>query len=173
MEEPTNTTVRHNYHVECEAAINKQINLELYSSYVFLSMAYHFDRDDIALKGFHEYFKKKSDKKRGDAEMFMAYQNLRGGRIVLQAVKSPDVEWNSHMNALDDAIVLEKKLNESILNISKLATEKGDPHLSHHLNSGLVQDEVNMISEIGKLVTNAKRCGMDLGLYIFDKKSMS
>lgn len=30
--------VRQNFHQDCEAAINRQINLELYASYVYLSM---------------------------------------------------------------------------------------------------------------------------------------
>lgn len=59
---------RQNYHLECEAAINKQINLELYASYVYMSMAYYCDRDDIAMKGFHLFFKKASDEERDHAE---------------------------------------------------------------------------------------------------------
>ena len=59
---------RQNFHKEIEAGINKQINLELYSSYFYLGLAYHFDRDDIALSGFHKYFKKLSDEERCDAE---------------------------------------------------------------------------------------------------------
>jgi len=50
--------VRQNYHAECEAGINKQINLELYASYVYQSMAWHFDRDDVAFPGLHKFFKK-------------------------------------------------------------------------------------------------------------------
>lgn len=43
--------VRQNYHAESEAGVNKQINLELTASYVYLSMAFYFDRDDVALPG--------------------------------------------------------------------------------------------------------------------------
>lgn len=37
------STIRHNFHEECEAAVNKQINQELYNSYVYMSMVslYH------------------------------------------------------------------------------------------------------------------------------------
>ena len=58
---------RHNYHSDSEAGVNKQINLELYASYVYLSIAYYFDRDDIARPGFHEFFKKQSDEEREHA----------------------------------------------------------------------------------------------------------
>jgi len=40
-----------NYHEDNEGLINRQINLELYASYVYTSMAYHFNRYDVALKG--------------------------------------------------------------------------------------------------------------------------
>ncbi len=59
---------RQNFHQETEAGINKQINLELFSSYFYLGLAYHFDRDDIALPGFHKYFKGLADEERQDAE---------------------------------------------------------------------------------------------------------
>ena len=40
-----------NFHEDNEGLINRQINLELYASYVYMAMAYHFDRADVALKG--------------------------------------------------------------------------------------------------------------------------
>ena len=48
---------RQNYAPECEAGVNKQINMELYANYVYTSMAFYFARDDVALPGFHNYFK--------------------------------------------------------------------------------------------------------------------
>merc|ERR1739848_562893 len=44
--------IRINFHSDSEAMINKQINMELYASYVYMAMACYFDRDDVALKGF-------------------------------------------------------------------------------------------------------------------------
>lgn len=64
---------RQNYHQECEAAINKQINLELYASYVYSSMAFYFDRDDVALAGFHKFFKESSDEERGHGEKVLKF----------------------------------------------------------------------------------------------------
>ena len=40
-----------NYHEDNEGLINRQINLELYASYVYTAMSYYFDRFDVALKG--------------------------------------------------------------------------------------------------------------------------
>jgi len=167
------SAVRQNYPEECEAALNKHINLSLHASYAFLSMAYHFDRDDIALKGFVDFYKKMSTKERGQAEKMMSYQNLRGGRIVLADVKAPSLEWDNHVNVLQDTLSLEKKMNESLLEVQKLADEKGDPQMSHYMTDTYITEKVDIVSEISRLLTNAKRTGGDLGLYQFDIHSMA
>ena len=56
----------------------------------FCWQAWYFDRDDVALKGFHKFFKKCSEEEREHAEKMMKYQNLRGGRVVYQPI---DVCW--------------------------------------------------------------------------------
>ena len=55
------SVIRQNFHSESEAHLNKQINMELYASYVYLSMSAYFDRDDVALHGFAKFFKENSD----------------------------------------------------------------------------------------------------------------
>merc|ERR1712149_39533 len=86
--------IRQNYKEDCEALVNKQINMELYASYVYMSMAYYFDRDDIAYKGFSSFFKKNSDEERDHGEKFIQYQNRRGGKVVFQDIAKPTTtEW--------------------------------------------------------------------------------
>ena len=70
--------VRQNFHQETEAAINAQINMELTASYVYQSMGFYYDRDDVALPGFSKYFKKQSEEEREHAEKLMSYLNKRG-----------------------------------------------------------------------------------------------
>jgi len=163
------SAIRQNYSEACEAAINKQINMELYASYVYQSMTYHFDRDDIALPGMFGFFKKSSDEERDHAQMFMEYQNKRGGRIVFQDVKAPPVQWDSHIHALEEALALEKKVNEALLALHRIASDQNDAHLCDFLESNFLDEQVQAINEIGKLVVNAKRCGEGLGVYQFDK----
>jgi len=162
--------VRQNYHEECEALINKQINMELYASYVYLSMTYHFDRDDISLHGFHDYFKKQSDEEREHAQKFMKYQNKRGGRIVLQNITKPDHdEWGTPLAALQVALDLEKTVNQSLLDIHKLASHHGDAHLCDFLETEYLDEQVTSMKEIADMITNVKRVGDGLGVYVFDK----
>jgi hypothetical protein len=46
-----NISIFSNYHEDNEGLVNRQINLELYASYVYTALAHHFDRSDVALKG--------------------------------------------------------------------------------------------------------------------------
>merc|ERR1712048_749423 len=81
--------IRQNYHEECEALINKQINMEFYASYVYLSMSSFFNRDDQALHGFASFFKKSSDEEREHGMKLMEYQTKRGGKVVFQDIAKP------------------------------------------------------------------------------------
>ena len=93
--------IRHNFHTESEATINKQINLELHASYVYMAMATYFARDDVALHGFAKRFRENSDEERGHAMKLISYQNMRGGRVVFQDVCKPSTqEWNSALHAI-------------------------------------------------------------------------
>merc|ERR1712107_804844 len=73
--------VKQNFHSDTESLINKQINMELYASYVYLSMAAYFARDDIALHGFAKRFKEASHEEREHAEKLIEYQTTRGGKV--------------------------------------------------------------------------------------------
>ncbi|KAL4699301.1 hypothetical protein H8959_011958 [Pygathrix nigripes] len=75
MTTTSTSQVRQNYHQDSEATINRQINLELYASYIYLPMSYYFDRDDVALKNFAKYFLHQSHEEREHAEKLMKLQN--------------------------------------------------------------------------------------------------
>merc|ERR1712083_732633 len=112
--------IRQNYHEDCEALINKQINMEFYASYVYLSMK------------------------------LMEYQTKRGGRVVFQDVA--------------------KTVNQSLLDLHKVAGDKGDGHLCDFLESEYLAEQVEGIKAIGDLIVKMKRAGDGLGLYLIDKE---
>lgn len=163
--------VKQNYHAECEAGVNKQINLELYASYVYQSMAWYFDRDDVALPGFHKFFKKSSEEEREHAEKFMKFQNARGGRIVLQNIEKPEMdEWGSGLNAMQMTLTLERNVNEVLLELHKVATKHEDNHMTDFLEGNFLEEQVVSIKEISEMITQLKRVGPGLGEYMFDKE---
>merc|ERR1712165_441193 len=107
--------IRQNYHEDCEALINKQINMEFYASYVYLSMSSYFNRDDQALHGFAEHFKKESGEERAHGMKLMEYQTKRGGRVVFQDVAKPTtMDWGTPIEAMEAALELEKTVNQKL-----------------------------------------------------------
>jgi len=165
--------VRQNYHSDCEAGINRQINMELYASYTYQSMAFHFDRDDVALPGFAKFFRKSSEEEREHAEKFMEYQNKRGGRISLQDIKRPERdEWGSGLEAMQVALQLEKSVNQSLLDLHKVASGHEDAQMCDFLESNYLEEQVKAIKELGDYITQLKRVGPGLGEYIFDKENL-
>uniref|UniRef100_A0A2I3GND8 Ferritin n=1 Tax=Nomascus leucogenys TaxID=61853 RepID=A0A2I3GND8_NOMLE len=152
MTTASTSQVRQNYHQDSEAAINRQINLELYAS--------SFDRDDVALKNFAKYFLHQSHEEREHAEKLMKLHNQGGGRIFLQDIKKPDCDdWESGLNAMECALHLEKNVNQSLLELHKLATDKNDPHLCDFIETHYLNEQVKVIKELGDHVTNLHKMG--------------
>jgi len=165
--------VRQNYHSESEAGINRQINMELYASYTYQSMAFYFDRDDVSLPGFAKFFRKSSEEEREHAEKFMAYQNKRGGRIVLQDIKKPERdEWGTALEAMQVTLQLEKSVNQSLLDLHKVASNHDDAQMCDFLETEYLEEQVKSIKEIGDHITQLKRVGTGLGEYLYDKETM-
>lgn len=162
--------IKQNFHVESEAGINKQINLELYASYVYQSMAFYFDRDDLAFTGFYKFFKHNSDEEREHAEKFMRYQTKRGGRVLLKDIQRPQKdEWGTPLQALQAALDLEKNVNQSLLSLHALAATHNDSNFSDFLETEFLKEQVDAINELGHMITKIQRVGTGLGEYTFDK----
>lgn len=133
--------------------------------------AYYFDRDDVALPGMYWYFKKSSDEEREHACKLMKYLNKRGGRIVLTDIKSPDKkDWGNAVDAMKAALDLERRVNESLLEIHSIASEARDVNLCDFLETEYLQEQVDAIKEIADHVTNLQRVGQGLGVFVFDKE---
>lgn len=164
---------RQNYHEECEAGVNKQVNMELYASYVYLSMSAYFDRDDVALPGAHKYFKKASEEENEHAQKLMKFQNQRGGRVKLNDIKAPEKdEWCSLYDAFSVALDLEKKVNQSLLDLHGVADSHKDPQMCDFIETHYLTEQTEAIKEIGDYLTQLKRVGTGLGEYIFDRETL-
>ncbi|KAG2455386.1 FRIM protein, partial [Polypterus senegalus] len=168
--------VRQNYHSDCEAAINRMVNMELCASYTYLSMAHYFKRDDVALEGFAKFFKELSEEEKEHADKLMEFQNKRGGRIFLQDIRKPDKdEWGSGLDAVQTALLLEKNINQALLDVHKVATDRVDPHLCDFLETHYLKEQVEIIKKLGDHITNLRKTGSSSGglaEYLFDKLTL-
>nr|XP_058897880.1 ferritin heavy chain-like [Kogia breviceps] len=106
----------------------------------------------------------------------MKLQNQRGGRIFLQDIKKPDRDdWANGLNAMECALHLENSVNQSLLELHKLATEKNDPHLCDFIETHYLTEQVKSIKELGDHVTNLSMMGAPesgMAQYLFDKHTL-
>lgn len=172
----TPSQVRQNYHVDCEAAINRHIRLQLSTSYIYLSMSFYCDREDVALENFASFFLKKSHECTANAEMFLALQNRRGGRIFFRTIFKPDRdEWISGLSAMEHAFQLELTLNQSLVALNQLAANRSDAHLCCFLRNNFLRKQVEVLREMSSYVVNMRRMGspeVDMAEYLFGKLTL-
>merc|ERR1712037_20349 len=94
-----------------------------------------------------------------------------GGRVVFQDVAKPTtMDWGTPVEAMEAALELEKTVNQSLLDLHKVAGDKGDGHLCDFLESEYLAEQVEGIKAIGDLITKMKRAGDGLGLHLIDKE---
>lgn len=151
-----------------EEAINKQINEELYSAYLYLSMATHFD--DVNLPGIAGWMKAQAQEEVEHAMRFYHYLTERGGRAVLQAIKAPQSEWASPLAAFQDALKHEEYITTCIHNLVDLAASEKD-HASVNMLQWFVAEQVEEEATAAEIVEKLKMIG-DQGhaLYMMDKE---
>ncbi|KAM6143222.1 LOW QUALITY PROTEIN: ferritin heavy polypeptide-like 17 [Erethizon dorsatum] len=169
--------LRQNYHLDCEAAVNVQIQLQLYASYIiYLSMAVFCNRFDVALKNFSSFFLRRSHQWRDLAEKLMWMQTDRGGCVIFCDITRPEKnDWHGGLQAMESAFHLEKTINQSLLELHWLATYKSDPNLCDFLQCHYLRAQVQVLKEMAEhLASHGKMgtMGRDVADYVFDKVTL-
>ncbi|XP_044035030.1 ferritin, lower subunit-like [Siniperca chuatsi] len=172
------SVVKQNFHSETEGDINKLINLKLNASYTFLALGMYFDRDDVALPNFSKFFLERSVKEREQAEKLLEYQNMRGGRILLQTIAKPSREdWRGGLDAVSFSLDYQKSLNTCMLDVHRRAGIHTDPHLCDFLEQHFLTDSHDTIKKLGDYAGSLTRITASethgpMGEYLFDKHTL-
>jgi ferritin len=105
-------------------AINDQIQKELYSSYLYLSMAAYFE--DQNLPGFAKWMRVQEGEEREHGMKFYDFLVDRGGRVQLKTIDAPATEWKSSMEVFKEVQAHEAKVTASINALYELALKEKD-----------------------------------------------
>lgn len=168
---------RHNFADTAEVALNTHINLEYSAGYQYAAMSAYFSRDDVALLHIGEHFEEASKDEFAHGRALSKYLSQRGGRLVLDGLSKPEqhefeaTETKSDaLVAFESALALEKKVLQSLLELSELAAKNNDPQMADHIDEYL-KEQVEAIDELAKYVAQLTRIGADgLGAFVFDKE---
>ncbi len=149
-------------------AINEQINAELYSAYLYLSMSLHFEAE--GLSGIANWFKVQFQEEQAHAEIFMNYVNQRGGRVVLKAIEAVPTSWESPMDAFVATLEHEKKVTSLINALYSLAMKEEDYATRDRL-AWFVSEQVEEEDNCRTLIDKLKLIGDNgMGLYMVSQE---
>lgn len=107
-----------------QEAINSQINEELYSSYLYLAMAAHFDSENLS--GFAHWMKVQAEEERAHAMKFYGYLYDRGGSVTFKAIAQPPAKFKSPIDVFKQVLDHELKITKSITKLYELAVKEKD-----------------------------------------------
>ncbi len=151
-----------------EEDFNKQINWELYSAYLYLSMSAYFL--SINLNGFANWMRVQAMEELTHAMKFFDFINERSGRIALLEAKAPPKEWESPLAAFEDAYEHEQFVSNRINELVNLALEEKD-HASNNFLQWFVSEQVEEEASVDEVVQKLKLIGNDGGgLFMIDQE---
>jgi len=137
-------------------AMNDQIQRELESAYIYLSMAAYFD--SINLPGFAQWMKMQFQEEQAHAFKFYDFVYDRGVQVILQALGQPPVEFQSPLDAFEKTLAHEQKITGHINDLYALAVEEKD-YPSQILLQWFVGEQVEEEKSAGDIVDMLKRIG--------------
>lgn len=155
---------RQNWSERCETELNNHIAREYSASLSYHMLASYFDRDDVGLTKLVDYFSKASLEEREHADQFMKYQTKRGGIVQMNNVNPVKINLESPddiVNAFKLALNLEKTINNYLLKLHSVASEENDPQFSDYLEGTYLNEQVDAISELSKIVSVLERFNGD------------
>lgn len=151
-----------------EAALNQQINEELYSAYIYLAMAAYFH--DQNLDGFANWMRIQNQEETLHAMKFYDYIFERNGRVKLLPLNGPPAEWESPLDAFQGSYEHEQKISGLINNLVTLALQESD-HATWQFLQWFVSEQVEEEANADRVIQSLKLVGDNpTGLFMLDRE---
>lgn len=151
-----------------EEALNKQINEELFSAYVYLAMAAESDR--LGLPGFTNWFKQQYTEELAHADRFFNYVLERDGSIELESIGKPEVSNETPLSLFEKALAHEQHITGCIFKLKDLAREESD-HATDVFLEWFVNEQVEEEASTRAVIDQLKMVdGNPNGLFMIDRE---
>lgn len=149
-------------------AFNSQLNAELYSAYLYLSMEAYFE--SIDLSGFAKWMRAQAQEELMHAMKFYDYIVLRGGRVSLSSIDEPQFEWDSALSVFEHVFAHEQKVTGLINNLVDLSIKESD-HASTNFLQWYVAEQVEEEETASGVLQRIKLAGdSKSGLFMLDSE---
>ena len=154
-----------------QSALNDQINAELFSAYLYLSMSSWFKAQN--LEGFASWLEIQAQEEVAHAMKFYGYLHDKGAPVELKQLETPQRSWKSPLAAFEDAYKHEVYISGRINDLADLAVADKDHATNVLLNwfvSEQVEEEASALAVVEKLKLVASHPG---GIYMLDREMAS
>ena len=149
-------------------AINDQINAEMWSAYLYLSMS-----QDIYAKGFHgiaHWYKVQFLEEQAHAAIMINYLHAQDEKVVLAPIAKVQTSWKSVLATFEDTLAHEKKVTAMINNLCDIADEDKDRAAANFL-AWFIDEQVEEEENARDLVRQATMIGDHIGgMIMLDKE---
>ena len=151
---------------EMVKAMNTQIGHEFGASFQYLAIACYFESEGLTVLGGH--FFRQADEERVHAMKFLRYVNETGGRVAIPEVPAPRNVFKSAEEAVELSLAWEKKVTDQINALMDLAVRQKD-HLSHNFLEWFVNEQLEEVSSMDRLLSLVRRAG-EKGLLLVEDR---
>ena len=134
-------------------ALNEQINKELFSSYLYLSMAAYFEEKNLS--GFGNWMRVQAEEEREHAMKFYDFILDTGGKVTLKAIDAPKTEWKSSLEVAEEVAAHEAKVTASIYSLYELAQKEKD-YPAQMMLQWFITEQVEEEKNAAEIVANLK-----------------
>lgn len=148
--------------------INNQINAEMFSGYLYLSMQTYFE--DRHLTGMAHWMHKQAGEEFEHAMKFWDYLFDQGEKVVLKAIDAPQTEFSSVISIFEATLEHEKKITALIDKLYDMAVKDKDYASQAFLDwfvKEQVEEEKNAMDILADLAILGEKGN---GLYLYDKQ---
>ncbi len=133
-------------------AINNQIQAEMYSSYLYLSMSAYCEMNNYL--GAAKWFKMQSEEEWAHAMKFYGFLMERGGKVMLKAIDEPQHDFKSLLDAFEETLTHEKKVTALINKLYEQSLKETDYPTQIFLQwfiTEQVEEEANAVAIIERI----------------------
>jgi len=139
-----------------ESAINDQINAEIWSAYLYLSMSAWFEGQN--LPGFANWMKVQWQEEVSHAMKFFDYVHERGGKVTLQPIAGVKTDWKDLVEVFDETLTHERHVTSLINNLVNIAIEEKD-HATNNMLQWYVSEQVEEEANAEAILEELKMIG--------------
>jgi ferritin len=151
-----------------QKAMNDQINAEMFSAYLYQSMAAWLESTDMP--GMAHWMEVQAKEEMEHAFKFYRYVMERGGNVTLQAIEAPQSEWDSPVSVFSDALDHEKYISKRIDDLMDMAISEKD-HASRIMLNWFVEEQVEEEDNASTNLAKIRHLeGSKRGMYMLDKE---